>query len=334
MLSRRKLLAGALGALKANPGAPKLIDLHHHILPPDYVSAVGTARIGEPAGRATAPQWTPSASLEAMDAIGIETALTSISAPGFPFFRTKLARRVVRGCNEYATKLAHDHPGRFGMFAAMPLPDVDGALAEVKCAFDILRADGVGLLTSYNGVYPGDPHFAPFFEELERRQAVVFFHPSPCTCSAGVNVGVPASAIEYPQETTRAITSLLFSGTFLRCPHVTFIFSHAGGTMPYIAARISRRQDPRAPDPIGQLKRLYYDVALSVNPVTVPALLKFAGPERVVFGSDFPFASQEAVQTASETLARMVSDQISFRRVARDNALAFLPALQERIGRR
>ena len=334
MISRRQLLAGALGVLKAAPGAPKLIDLHHHILPPDYVSAVGTARIGEPAGRATAPEWTPAASLEAMDAIGIETALTSISAPGFPFPDTRMARRVVRGCNEYARKLANDYPGRFGIFASLPLPDLEGALAEVKYAFDVLRADGVGLLTSYNGVYPGDPHFVPLFDELERRKAVVFFHPSPCACSAGVNVGVPASAIEYPQETTRAITSLLFSGTFLRCPRVTFVFSHAGGTMPYIAARIARRQDPRAPDPIGQLKRLYYDVALSVNPVTVPALLKFAGPERVVFGSDFPFASQAAVRTASEALAPMVPEQTAFRRIARDNALNFLPALKERIGLR
>ncbi|MCX6629501.1 MAG: amidohydrolase family protein [Candidatus Solibacter sp.] len=268
-----------------------------------------------------------------MDAIGIETAVTSISAPGFPLNNTRLARRVARGCNDYAKKLTGDHPGRFGIFAAMPLPDVEGALAEVKYAFDVLGADGIGLLTSYNGVYPGDPHFAPFFDELERRKAVVFFHPTPCTCSAGVNVGVPASSIEYPQETTRTITSLLFSETLMRCPNVKFVFSHAGGTMPYIATRIARRQDPKAPDPIGQLKRLYYDVALSVNPVTVPALLKFAGPQRVVFGSDFPFASKAAVQTAAGTLAELAADERTFRRIARDNALSFLPTLKGRIGR-
>ena len=327
-LSRRELLGGVAGILSASPASPKLIDLHHHILPPDYVAAVGARNIGEPAGRDNAPQWTPAMSLDAMDAIGIETALTSISAPGFPFHDAKLARRVVRRCNEYARNLATEHPGRFGIFAAIPLPDVTASITEANYALDVLGADGIGLMTSYEGVYPGDPHFAPFFDELQRRKAVVFFHPTPCTCSAGVNVGVPASAIEYPQETTRTITSLLFSGTLQRCPDVTFIFSHAGGSMPYIATRISRRQDPRVPDPMAQLKRLYYDVALSVNPVTIPALIRFAGADRVVFGSDFPFASKAAVQTAAGMLAELAGAEGELRRIARDNALGFLPRLR------
>jgi 6-methylsalicylate decarboxylase len=142
---------------------------------------------------------------------------------------------------------------------------------------------------------------------------------------------VPSSAIEYPHETTRTITSLLFSGTLRRCPNVTFVFSHAGGTMPYIAGRIARRQDPKEPDPIGRLKQLYYDTALSANDVTIPALLRFAGSERVVFGSDFPFAAKTAVESAAAALRTLAGDERTRRRVARENALRFLPKLRARI---
>jgi 6-methylsalicylate decarboxylase len=328
-IRRREFLALAGSAAVASPAErARIIDVHHHILPPEYVKAVGTRAIGAPAGRTTAPEWTPQASIEAMDQIGIETALTSISAPGIVPQDRRGAAKLARSCNEYAARLASDHKGRFGIFAAMPLPDVPATLGEIRYSFEALKTEGVGLLTSYDGRYLGDPLFTPVFEELNRRKAVVFVHPTPCICSAGVQTGLNPSAIEYPQDTTRTIVSLLFSGTLLQFPDIRFIFSHGGGTMPYVAGRIANRKDPRAPDVLGALQRLYYDVALSVNPVTVHALLEFAGAGQVVFGSDFPFASAEAVRTAAANLPGLIQDESKMLRVARENVLSLLPQLR------
>lgn len=336
-ITRRELIAGAAAGfapcIRMHAQAQlRFIDTHHHIVPPRYLREVGSANIGGPAGRPAAPDWSPAMSLDAMDAIGIQTAVTSISAPGFPFRDPKTLRRVARDANEYARQLRDDHPGRFGVFAAMPLPDVPAAIDEATFALETLQADGIGLLTSYDGSYLGDAHFAPFFDEMQRRKAVVYVHPSPCSCSAGVNTGLAPSAIEYPHETTRTMASLLFNGTFDRCPDVRFIFSHAGGTMPYIVNRIANRKTEKAPDPAGTLKRLYHDVAQAVNPVTLAALLSYAGPGRVVFGTDFPFVGREPSASSAALLAKLADgklmDEAALRAIARDNALSLLPRLK------
>jgi predicted TIM-barrel fold metal-dependent hydrolase len=336
MINRRHFCATAAGMIAARTArgqsaAPKLIDLHHHILPPQYVEAVGSANIGAPAGGAKAPDWSPATSIETMDATGIQTAMTSISAPGFPFNDRAALLKVVRGANDYAAQLAADHPGRFGIFAAMPLPDVDASIAELEYVFGKLSVDGVGLLTSYSGVYPGDRQFARFFSALEERKATVFFHPTPCTCSAGISLGLPAAAIEYPQETTRTVSSLLFSGTLQRCPNVKCVFSHAGGTIPFIAGRIANRQDPGIADPGAQLKKLYYDTAQAMNPITLPAALKFAGEGQLVFGSDFPFIRRPALETSVRSLPDLLGSEAVLRRVARENALSILPQLKRKL---
>src|SRR4051812_6723307 len=165
-------------------------------------------------------------------------------------------RALVRRCrgypashprvHDYAAKMRQEHPGRFGLFASLPLPDVEGSLREIAYALDELRADGIGLLTNYDGKYPGEAAFAPVFDELNRRKAVVYFHPAaaPCCalhgCNAHGGIGVPAATLDFPFDTTKAVTSLLFGGTFARCRDIRFIFSHAGGTIPFLAERIAR----------------------------------------------------------------------------------------------
>lgn len=333
MMRRRDFLAaaGAVGATGLARGAepPRYIDVHHHILPPEYVAAVGTQNIGGPAGRPTGPEWTPQISIDAMDRAGISTALTSISAPGIAPTDAKQARKLARACNNYALQLAQDHKGRFGTFAALPMPDVPGAVEEIRYAFDVLKTDGIGLLTSYEGIYLGDAHFDPVMAELNRRKALVFVHPTPCTCSAGVQIGLAPSAIEYPQDTTRTISNLLFSGTLGKYPDITFIFSHGGGTIPFIAGRILNRKAPGVPDVLTALKRLFYDTAQVVNPIAIRALLDLVGPERVVYGSDFPFVAEPAVKIATSTLPDLVAaftkDEKQMRRIARENILTHLP---------
>jgi predicted TIM-barrel fold metal-dependent hydrolase len=308
------------------------IDVHHHILPPEYVTTVGDARIGPLILAGRTPQWTPQMSVEAMDRNGIATAVTSISAPGLWFGDKKETRHLCRVCNEYAAAIRRDHPGRFGVFASLPLPDVDASLHEIEYALDGLNADGIGLLTSYGDRYPGDPAFAPVFDELNRRGAVVYFHPTQAPCSQCLPE-IPAATLEFPFDTTRAIVSLLFGGTFTRCPNIRFIFSHAGGTAPFLTERIGRlagRPEYKAKLPNGvvpELKRLYYDTALSANRFAFRSLLELTACDHVLFGSDYPFAPEATMTATVRGLQELGLSASDLRLIERDNALVLLPRL-------
>jgi len=303
------------------------IDVHHHILPPNYVRLVGDERSGPLLVAGKTPVWTPQHSIEAMDRNGIEKSITSISAPGLWLGDTESTRRLTRECNDYAAKMRQDHPGRFGLFASLPLPDVEGSLREIAYALDELKADGIGLLTNYDGKYPGDVAFAPVFEELNRRKAVVYFHPTEAPCCAAHGVGVPAATLDFPFDTTKAITSMLFAGTFARCRDVRFIFSHAGGTVPFLAERIARlqvRPEFKASVPDGvmfELKRLFFDTALSANELAFSALLKLVAPEQVLFGSDYPFAPETTMTATVKGLTELGLPAEVLRAIERTNAL-------------
>jgi predicted TIM-barrel fold metal-dependent hydrolase len=190
----------------------------------------------------------------------------------------------------------HDHPSRFGFFATLTLPDLDGALAELAYAFDTLRADGVVLLANSRGVYLGDPRFDLLFDELNRRGAVVFVHPSTIPGLEALP-GVPTFVADFLLDTTRAAINLARSGTLDRCPDLKLILSHAGGFVPYAAYRIAVAAS-LAGNPVegvARLKRFHFDVALSSSPTALPSLLAFAEPGHVLYGSDFPYAPAGAV---------------------------------------
>jgi len=312
------------------------IDVHHHILPPDYVRAVGDQRIGPLIVAGKTPVWTPQHSIDAMDRNGIATAVTSMSAPGLWFGDVEATRKLARDCNDYAAEMRLDHPGRFGVFASLPLPDIDGSLREIAYALDDLKADGIGLLTNYDGKYPGDTAFAPVFDELNRRGAVVYFHPTEAPCCHAHTLGIPAATLEFPFDTTKAVTSLLFSGTFARCRNIRFIFSHAGGTIPFLAERIARLQarpefSASVPDGVlFELRRLFYDTALSANALAFSALLELVAPEQVLFGSDYPFAPEKTMTDSIKGLADLNLPSDVLAGIERDNALALLRTLARR----
>ena len=312
---------------------PHRIDVHHHILPPDYVATVGDDRIGPLILAGRTPEWTPAMSVAAMDRNGIATAITSISAPGLWFGDTGESVRLARICNDYAASIRLDHPGRFGVFACLPLPDVDASLAEIEYALDTLKADGIGLLTSYGDRYPGDAAFQPVFDELNRRRAVVYFHPTNAPCSQCLP-GIPAATLDFPFDTTRAVVSLLYSGAFARCRDIRFIFSHAGGTVPFLAERIARlgaRPGFKEMVPNGvlpELERLYYDTALSANWLAFRSLLELVTPDKVLFGSDYPFAPEATMTATVRGLIELGLDSDMLQGIERDNALALFPGIR------
>ncbi|HVV60694.1 MAG TPA: amidohydrolase family protein [Pseudolabrys sp.] len=274
----------------------RAIDIHHHILPPAYMTALGS-RLGPQGLFGSPPQWSPAISIEAMDRNGIGAAITSISAPGVWFGDVPEACRLARECNEYAAQMKCDFPRRFGLFATLTLPDVETSLREIDYAFGALAADGVVLMTNYDGRYPGDEAFRPVFDELNRRKAIVFFHP---TIGPYKNplAHIPVPSLEFPFDTTRAIVSLLYSGTLARCRDIRFIFSHAGGAVPFLAQRIARltaRPEFKQAVPDGvlaELGRLYFDTALSANLFAFDPMRRLVPVSNILFGSDYPHAGE------------------------------------------
>ena len=314
---------------------PWRIDVHHHLLPDFYIEAVGPTRVTEQAPRRSrvALQWSAQGSLDEMDANGVAAAVLSVSAPGLWFGDPAATRALARRCNDHQAELVRQHPRRFGMFAALPLPDVPGTLAEIAHAGDQLGADGFCIFSSYGNRYLGEPEFAPVFDALDARGAVVFLHPNAVNGTRYLLPGIPVSTLEFPLDTTRAITSLLYGGVFARCPNIRFIFSHAGGTLPYLATRISRlelQEDFAEKVPGGALpllQRQFYDTALSANAPQLAALQAFVPMSQVLYGSDYPFAPGMMARTLQG-----LADHAGFapgerEAIERGNALGLFPRL-------
>jgi 6-methylsalicylate decarboxylase len=316
-----------LAQAPAAPAAakPRRIDVHHHIVPPAQAEALARHKSG-------AAKWSVAMSLDDMDKAGTDTAVVSILNPGVWFGqKDEEARRLARECNEYAANLERDHKGRFRSFAVIPLPDTEGSLREIEYALDVLKAQGIALWTTYSGKYLGDPDFLPVFEELNRRKAVVYTHPTVPDCCAGLVKGLPVSTLEYAHDTTRTIASLVFGEgqTALRYPDVQYIWSHSGGTLPFLTSRFvelaghQKDKFPNGPLPIFQ--RFYYEVAQGNTPGQLAALMEMVKISQVMFGSDYPFRlGAEAVDGVHNY--KFTPDEI--KAIDSGNAIRVMPALR------
>jgi predicted TIM-barrel fold metal-dependent hydrolase len=343
--SRRDVLAmmGAAGAgvvlaagksvAQSPAAAPRIIDVHHHIYPPEYTKK-NVARFVADAPSTTADlftSWTPHTSLEQMDQNGVATAITSMATPALWIGNNEEARRNARECNEYGAQLGRDFPGRFGMWGALPLPDVDGSLKEIEHVLDVLKLDGVGVLTSYDGgKLLGHKQYAPVMDELNRRKAVIFVHPT-VSCCGHPDPMVAGPPIELPVDTTRTIVSLIYSGTIVRCPNLRFIFSHGGGTTLMLYSRLGSNRIATPEDKariipngfIGELRKFYYDIAsVPVNPAAMAAIFTALPKDRILFGSDIPFWKIEPIATAANQFNITPGE---LRGIQRENALTLLP---------
>ncbi len=331
MIDRRTVIAAALattsglGAARAQTPKVGRIDTHHHFLPPELVAAVGEARLAASTPYGRMPSWSPEIALATCDAMGIDRAILSIS-PGYAVEDQRHEPAILRACNEAAARLRAAHPSRFGHFASVPLSDRAKALEEIAFALDTLKADGLVVATNYGGRYLGDPDFAEVWQELDRRRAVVFIHPTHPQYT--LPTLPPESVMEYPFETTRAATSLAFAGVTQRHRGIRFILSHAGGTLPYLATRIAggaqldERLRERIADPMGELRSFWFDTALSANPSALGALMQFADPGRILFGTDFPYAPAPVIQANIRGLESAVADSARLRAITRGNAEA------------
>ena len=314
------------------------IDVHHHIRPDFFLRA--TNDTDNPVGGIAPMPWSKEAMLSYMDDAGIDAAVTSISTPGVHMGNDAAARDLARRVNEYAADLIRYRPDRVGGFAVLPLPDVDGALRELEYALDTLKLDGVVLFSNARGIYLGDMRFRPLFDELERRKAVVFVHPNLSPDPSAHSLGLPDTLIDFTADTTRAVAQLHYSNTFARTPNVKYIFSHAGGTIPYLATRFGVVDEmnviPGAKErgtAADTFRRLYWDTAISWRPPILRMLRSVAGLERVLFGSDFPYLRRDlAVKCRGELSTSPELNETESQAVLGGNALKLFPRLMARKG--
>ncbi|MFE6486800.1 amidohydrolase family protein [Streptomyces sp. NPDC057757] len=313
--------------------APGYLDVHAHFVTDSYVRQAREAGHELPDGVPAWPSWSAKAHLELMDRCGIETSMLSVSSPGIHFGDDTAARRLAREVNEAGAETVREHPGRFGLFASLPLPDVDGALEEIAYAFDTLDADGVVLETNTHGTYLGNSRLEPVWAELDRRGAVVFLHPTSPVCWEQSALGRPRPMVEFVFDTARTVTDLLMSGTLDRYRDLTVIVPHCGGALPVLADRIDgfmrmfMPQDQEGPGALDQLGRLYYDLAGPALPRQLPALLSLVGADRILYGSDHcwtPAAGVEA-HVAGLDAAPAPGAAASWRALTTENARRILP---------
>jgi predicted TIM-barrel fold metal-dependent hydrolase len=339
-VSRRDMLSGfaavaasatlpSATAVAQTPAKPAVtagrIDVHRHFVPPGYKVDPKRTYLND---RATIAQQ-----LEDMDRSGVSLAVMSVSVSNFNFTDPDEARRISRLTNEHAAKVCATHPGRFGQFATVPFPDVEGSLKEIEYALDTLKADGIFLRTNYRDKFLGDPVFAPILEELDRRRAVLYTHPASHPCCERLVPGLRDADIEFGTNTTRAIAKFVFSGASRRYPNIRVIWSHAGGTMPFLIRRSARRvkESPQVQPILPQgfspeARKFYYDIAQAPERAPMAALKAVAPVSQMLFGTDWPHLTTEEHVTGLKNCG--VFDAAELKAIDRDNALRLMPTLR------
>ena len=312
------------------------MDTHHHIVPPFYAEALKETG-GDPSGWPT-PEWSPEFQRIAMSKLGVETAIMSITAPAALIYSGEKARVFARKLNDYAAEMVSRDPKAFGFFASLPaLTDVGRTLAEIEYAFVTLKCDGVIVFTSYKvderHYYLGNEMFKPIWEKLNSLSAVVFIHPNESP-SPIISKALPQSVIDYPHETTRTAADLVLSGTKGLFPKIKFILSHAGGTLPFLAARIAGSVKVTSghnmtPEEVTQeLRSFYFDTALSTSPAQLKALLEVADPDKITFGTDVPYAPLLGSVAVAKGLEMFGADNDLLEKINRSNAEKLFPRLK------
>jgi predicted TIM-barrel fold metal-dependent hydrolase len=261
-----------------------------------------------------------------MQKLNITKSILSISSPGTHLVHGdhKAARDLARSCNDFASDLVSQYPSKLGFWASLPLPDVAGSLEEIAHAFDNLNADGIALETNHHGVYLGDPKFASIFEELDKRHAKVFIHPTtPCVVHGGHDsttqtvaatplTQFPNPVFEFLFDTARALINLFVSGTVSRCPNITFIIPHAGGALLPLIERFTsfNRLLGTGQSLSSQVikdtfaRQFYFDLAGFPFPDQIKELLLYVKTDRLLYGSDYPFTPERAAIGLADVMAR------------------------------
>lgn len=309
-----------------------LIDVHQHVIPDVYKKELATVGVMG-SGENPWPAWSLERQMELMDENGIDAVLLSIASPGAYFGDIDFTKRLVKACNETMMRMVADHPGKFGAMGFVSLPDVAAACRDVEYALDVLKMDGINLMSHTGPRYLGDPDENELYAELDRRRAVIFVHPQRPSVTGMPRYFHPAGYTELVFDTTRAIANMLYTGMLEKFPNIRWIMPHMGGVAPFLLFRLRGiEDDPKARDRVPKgvaayLKGLWYDVAQSPSELALHALLELADPSRILFGTDYPSA-RPAEKVMKDTVAAVKAfkcDDGLRRKIRHENAQALLP---------
>jgi predicted TIM-barrel fold metal-dependent hydrolase len=313
----------------------KIIDVHSH-----PVLAFGERA---PVGEAKQPDWSVEGALSYMEEYDITACV--LSAPAAANDATgQEARDIARRTNELLAEIVSNHPNRFGAVATLPALDADGAMAEISYALDTLKLDGVTTTTSINDVYLGEPQFDPWLEELDRRSATFFVHPTITRAAESLLNGLNASVIEFMFDTTRMVTNMVATGAKKRFSQIEIIAAHGGGTIPFLVNRIQTLEHTFGVGP-GRLElssekvregiaSFYYDLTAATSEAQLGAILKLVPVSQLLMGLDNPFMPKSSFAPAIADVGRYPAfSETDLRSISYENAFRLYPELAKRIGR-
>ena len=326
------------------------IDVHHHIFPAEYVNALKEAGVEKTLG-VVFPKWTVDTSFKNMKENGVKIAMQTISSPGVYFkgqtFPEGFSERLARLTNEIIAENMHKYPDRFGGFATIPMLNQQAAIEELKYALDVLKLNGVCLLTNYNGKYLGHPDYELFFKELNKRNAVLYIHPTDPGDDYDFDLGIPNALIEVTFDTTRAVTNMMYNGILDKYPDIRYILSHGGGTIPYIAWRLAAieygQNGKRTPviktlydflvhrEPtkgLNHLRKMYYDTANVSGDYALRALQSFVSSDHIVFGTDLCISKLASIITKNLSTDSDFNQE-TYNKMAYGNCLNLFPSLEK-----
>ena len=318
------------------PTSPRFIDVHHHCVLPEYEKALVRSGAADPS-KPLRKNSSPDEAVEAMATFGIEAAIVNpLSVANVHHGDDANARYLCQSVTDALAKFAGAKPGKLGFFAPLPYPDIDGSLKHMAYALDTLKADGVILMSSQNGIYVGDTRMDPLLAEMDRRGAVVFVHPARPAFIDTLSTKIWGSIIEYAFETTRVGAFLIYNEFMRKYPNIKWILAHAGGCLPYLSFRLHlmEEQDIAKPEfskrvpegAVGYVSKFYYDTAISGSHAALSALTSVAEPSRIMYGSDLPFIHRETIEMQTENLKTFPGfDAKSFAAMARESALELFP---------
>lgn len=312
------ILALTAWLLGGTSWAQSPIDVHAHIIPPEYREFLQRhgAELEE---TFPLPVWEAEKHLAFMDSANIQCTVLTLPAPQPYYGNTQESATFIRKINEIAAQVKAAYPGRFLFCAALPLPDVNAAIREAIYAIDTLGADGIKLATNSRGQYLGDEELDPLMEVLNERQAVIIIHPHrPTPYPENIIRTTPLAMYEYPAETTRAVTNMVARNILVRYPHLKVIIPHCGSFLPLALPRMQSilpamvQQGYMQPiDWKGNLSRLYYDLAGNPTAEVIHALLTITTPNHILYGSDYPYLPDKVLQGNLEKLKATLAKDAS-----------------------
>jgi|GEM_PF-302618 len=281
-------------------------DIHHHIVPDFYVEEMKSMGMSE-FNTLKWPRWNPDSSIKMMDAFQIEKAFVSLSAPGIYFKDAAYSEELSSRCNEYIAKMVKDHPQRFGGFASVTLPDVERALGAAKYALDVLKLDGIGLMSNVNGRYLGDGDYREFYAELDKRNAIIYVHPNGIIHKEDHQFLNPLYL--WQNDTTRTVIDFVRSGYHRDYPNIRWILSHGGGVLAPLYGSIVRAlkcENQNIEAELQQWKsQIFLDTASKAYDEQIPQLLDFSDGQHVLFGSDIGWANKMAATVLTKSYSQL-----------------------------